>query len=486
MTGSSSRLDTKTAPSFTGCAVTSEARQYAVRELARRAGVTSEFLRSWRIEASNDEIAVYPEPNVAKKVVFPSRVRSFVNDGLVTRRASWMSEPPNGLKSRIPDFVIPFAPGDANVAPSPLFVAETDTVVRCRADLLASILYSLCRVEERFAVLRDAHDRFPGTGSIAMREGFLQRPIVDEYGFGFAQALGHLLPGWTSQPRPFQVNITHDIDLVGIPFSLHASAGHVVRRRRPLSAVRDLASLLGIMEPAYLQAVRDVVQLANAHGLRSTANWKASRRTAQDTGYDPGHPRVREVIDELRTQGVELGVHPGYFTYQAAEELSAEVARLKHWLRESQLGGRQHFLRWCPDTWADWENCDLAYDSSVGFADQPGFRAGTAIPYHPWLIQQNREARLLEVPLILMDGTIVDYLKVSPDKGYEIASTLIDACKLVGGVFTLLWHNGSLLEPGYGDLYSRILTLLDHSQSYDWRLDRNGESTATPAWITTE
>src|SRR5580658_3614627 len=126
MTGSSSSLDTTTAPSFTGCAVTSEARQYAVRELARRAGVTSEFLRSWRIEANTDEIAVYPEPNVAKKVVFPTRVRDFVNGGLVTRRACWMSEPPNGLKSRIPDFVIPFATGEANVAPSPLFVAETD------------------------------------------------------------------------------------------------------------------------------------------------------------------------------------------------------------------------------------------------------------------------------------------------------------------------------------------------------------------------
>ena len=45
--------------------------------------------------------------------------------------------------------------------------------------------------------------------------------------------------------------------------------------------------------------------------------------------------------------------------------------------------------------WALWEGCGLAYDSTLGYADRTGFRAGTCFPYRPWLLDAAREARCL-------------------------------------------------------------------------------------------
>jgi Family of unknown function (DUF7033) len=456
---------------MTNARITAEARRYAVRELGRRAGAAPGFLTQWRIEASEQETVVYPTAENSKRIVFPNTSRTFHNRDFSTIRASWISGVPSSLRDQIPDFIIPFCPKDTVDTGRPLFMLHGSDEARCSTDLLASTLYSLCRVEELADRSRDSHERFPAAESVAGKEGFLDRPIVDEFGLALAEALQHLLPSWAAQPRQLRTKVTDDIALTGMPFSLRSAVGHFTKRRKPRAAAWDFLSVVARTEPAYLRAVREVVQLARLHDLRSATYWKASARTDYDSGYDPGDPRISRVIQSLGESGVELGVHPGYHTYRSPEELGKEVERLKKIFGKGKLGGRQHYLRWHPESWVDWETCGLSYDSSVGFAEAPGFRAGTAIPYRPWIIQKNREANLLEIPLILMDGTLGVYMQVLPERGYEIAAKIILRCELVGGVFTFLWHNSALLDPRYGDLYQRLLKKLEHSANYEWESD---------------
>jgi hypothetical protein len=42
-------------------------------------------------------------------------------------------------------------------------------------------------------------------------------------------------------------------------------------------------------------------------------------------------------------------------------------------------------------------------------------------------------------------------------------------CKIVGGVFTLLWHNRSLLDPNYGRAYETVLEALKFTPAFDWK-----------------
>ena len=84
---------------------------------------------------------------------------------------------------------------------------------------------------------------------------------------------------------------------------------------------------------------------------------------------DPRSRKIKSIISELRTQGCENGVHPGYDTYLCPEKLREEVEIVRAAMGEYAMGGRQHYLRWSPQTWTDWERSGLSYDSSVGFAD---------------------------------------------------------------------------------------------------------------------
>jgi hypothetical protein len=184
-----------------------------------------------------------------------------------------------------------------------------------------------------------------------------------------------------------------------------------------------------------------------------------------DSGYDPFHPKLQRVFSYLREQGFELGVHPGYSTFGSKPALENEVALLRRALAVQKVGGRQHYLRWSPQTWLDWESCGLAYDSTVGFADLIGFRAGTAFPFRPWSFSENRELNLIEVPLIVMDCTPVKYMGLSREEGLARIRNCIQRAAIVGGVFTLLWHNVPLLEPEYHGWYESILDLLPPGQN---------------------
>ncbi len=322
-------------------------------------------------------------------------------------------------------------------------------------------------MEETLTRTRDEHDRFPASASLALRHDFLERPILDEHGLAFAQVLSALLPAWCPQPKAMRIKLTHDIDDVGIPFEFRASIAHSLKRRRPSATFRDFLALVAAVEPAELALVQRLAAISRARGLSSAFYWKASPRGPCDSGYDPSNGKIRRVIDRLREHGFEMGVHPGYQTFGDRTKLDAEVTILRKALGVTSPGGRQHYLRWSPETWLDWEACGLSYDSSLGFADQFGFRAGTAFPYRPWSLRQNREIKLIEVPLILMDCTPVKYMKLGREKGLERIKTLIQRIAQTGGVFTLLWHNTPLLDPDYSGWYESILDLLAGAESFD-------------------
>jgi len=454
-----------------GPSVTRQARLYAIAELARRAGVPADFFRTWKISVGADSTVVEIPNGTRKQIHFPHVSSKLLSD-LAQRtfpvaRASWMDSSANAAKS-IPEFVIPFV-GTLEGCP-PLFRRIDHDTVSCSVDLPFSTLLTLSRWEESLETPRDEHGRFVAEHSIAAQAKFLDRPIVDEYGLAFEEALRALFPSWPRSPRVLRIKVSHDVDHVGSPFNWKRFVRRTVENWSARSSYRDLLSWFPDVEPTELTAVKDIVLLSTRHGASPAVYWKASPPGPRDSGYDLRELRVRRVIDWLRNRDVELGVHPGYATLLCPEKLRREVNSVREVLGSGSLGGRQHYLRWRPDSWIHWENCGLSYDSSVGFAEEIGFRAGTCIPYRPWLFALNRRAELLEIPLLVMDRTLLGYMKLSPGECLDAVKTLMNRCRTVGGVFTLLWHNDALLDTSYREVYlTLLLNALDGLPNYDWR-----------------
>jgi uncharacterized protein DUF7033 len=453
--------------------ITPQARCYAIKELARRAGVAPDWQKMWNIRVGDHQTVVDLDPEKHLQIVFPHAspelLKSLSRGRFATVRRRWMLSPQNGHGAQIGEFPIPFA-GERNSIPKPLFVPRGSGRIECTVDLPLSVLLTLSRWEETVIAERDTHGRFPASQGIAARDGFLHRPVVDEWALGFQQALEFLVPGWHPLQRKLRAKLSHDVDHIGLPFRWRNALRHAIRHNRPKDSIRDVLSAVFGTDPTEMGALRNIVSLSIERKLDCAVYWKASLPGPLDSGYDPRHAKVRDFVHWLSDHQIESGFHPGYETYHAPVKLRRELLVLRDVLGEERaLGGRQHYLRWSPQTWIHWEACGLSYDSTVGFAERIGFRAGTCIPYRPWLFALNRESTLLEIPLLVMDCTLLEHMKLGEQEALQAVTDCIDRCQMVGGVFTLNWHNNNFLEPRYQYLFEKLLPLLEGAEHFDWR-----------------
>ena len=64
---------------------------------------------------------------------------------------------------------------------------------------------------------------------------------------------------------------------------------------------------------------------------------------------------------------------------------------------------RQHYLRFVyPQTWRQQADEGFFVDSTLGFAEQEGFRNGVCHPFLPWDAETSAPLPLWEVPLTVM------------------------------------------------------------------------------------
>jgi hypothetical protein len=433
-----------------------------------RTAIPQEIQNSWKVKVNKDATVLTLGRNA--RIRFRHAPATFWRDLVAGNyqvvHADWPYPPSSACRDLVPDFVVPFVD---RAYVGPLFVRKSGNTWECPIDLLASILLTLSRFEELQSDDRDLHGRFLARQSVALKHSFLQRPIVDECGLALQQVVQSLLPDWLPPERKLRIKLSHDIDETGFPRSISNSLGHTLKRRQPFATLRDLLGPVFGLRPSLLEAVFRITELSKRHGIASALYWKNSPKSDWDGGYDLSIKPVHEVVARLKDEGLELGVHPSYYTFNDPHRLGNEVEHICELIDERKVGGRQHFLRWHPRTWHHWEKCGLAYDSSVGFSDRIGFRAGTCVPYRPWSLELNREIDLLEIPLQAMDVTLAYYMRLSPEKSVDLLLQCAERCRIVGGVFTLLWHNRSLLDPKYGQAYQTMLSALKLTPAFDWK-----------------
>jgi peptidoglycan/xylan/chitin deacetylase (PgdA/CDA1 family) len=340
--------------------------------------------------------------------------------------------------------------------------------IRLDVDLFGGCFFYLSRIEEVVRKDRDRHSRFPGASSLSVRLGLLHRPIVDEYVEVLWACLQALWPTLRRRPRTFRQNLTHDVDLLRYSL-IRAVAGNLKRRKLVPAAesfIRGLSIKAGQRADPYdtFQAIMD---LSESIGV-SSAFYFITQWThpIHDFGYVFDRPGTRALLRSISTRGHEIGLHGSYNSYADGEQLAREFATLKRvcsaaGVRQERWGGRQHFLRWrTPDTFQNWQDAGLDYDSTLGYADAAGFRCGTCHQFPAFNVETGQTLRVIERPLIAMEGTVMDasYQNLgATTAALDRFKALKDVCRYYDGEFTLLWHNNRLVDQREIVLYSTLI-----------------------------
>lgn len=368
-----------------------------------------------------------------------------VPDGLfATREEDWLTERSLPDRSRV-------------------LVNPDDSVAD--VDIFGGAFFFLTRYEEIACEQRDGHDRFPAAAATE-----IDRPLVNEYVELLWRDLERAFPRLERRVHAFETVVSHDVDwplcpLRGAATTFRFATLDIVRRRDLDLAIRRLRS-------ARSHDVRDdvcntfdfLLDSSERRGLRSAFYFITDHTDpSRDGDYSLDDPFVTALLRRVHERGHEIGLHPSYGSFRDPEQVLREHDRLLSVcadlaIEQASWGGRQHFLRWeNPTTWRAWDEAGLAYDSTLAFAEHPGFRAGVCYEYPVFDLRARRMLELRERPLIAMEASFLQYLALDHDAAYDAMLELKRTCRRYGGQFTLLWHNNRLQTARDRRLYEAVL-----------------------------
>jgi hypothetical protein len=168
-------------------------------------------------------------------------------------------------------------------------------------------------------------------------------------------------------------------------------------------------------------------------------------------------------IASLRNNGREIGVH-GIDAWRDAADGVKEREAISALTGEREIGVRMHWLYYDNQTPSQLEQAGYDYDSTAGYNETVGYRAGTMQVFKP-----SGVSRLLELPLHIMDTALFypDYLDLTSREAADVISRMVSQAHRFGGVITINWHDRSLApERLWGEVYRNIIKQLTDSGAW--------------------
>ncbi|WP_018176949.1 polysaccharide deacetylase family protein [Thioalkalivibrio sp. AKL8] len=358
------------------------------------------------------------------------------------------------------------------------FAVLEDGRVSLPIDIFGSAFFMLSRYEELVTPDRDEHDRFPAWASLAYREGFLERPIVDEYVEILWAAMQRLWPGLQRKKRQPRTFVTCDVDNPYAAYTktmaatLRKMGGDLLKRRSVPEAVRTLRNTLATRRGDYRHDPFDtfdwMMGVNEAAGNRMAFYFIVDHSVpGMDGHYSIDEPRIRQLMRRIHERGHEIGLHGSYGTYRDPAQIRHEVERLRAVMAEEAidqevLGCRQHYLRWDSRKTAQYlSDAGFHYDTTLSFADHAGFRCGTCHAYALYDLLQRCPLLVKERPLVLMECSVLSPVYGGhgySDKTLRTMRRFKEITQKFGGEFVLLWHNSYFQNTNDRYFYQRLVS----------------------------
>jgi hypothetical protein len=332
-------------------------------------------------------------------------------------------------------------------------------------DLFSATFYMVSRYEEYCPFVKDKYGRFTAEQSLQYKYRFLDIPVVDYYALMLRSIILKKYPQMQLKERKYKFKPTYDIDsayaYLNKGFLRNFGSFFLSIFKGNFDAVKTLLKVVsGNMKDPY-----DNYDLL--HQLHSQYNLKPIYFFLVGD-YDEYDKNISIHISEFKTliksiaDVAEVGIHPSYASNDAPEKMTLEIKRLANILNRDIKKSRQHFLKLhFPITYQRLLANDITDDYSMGFASQPGFRAGYSKPFYFYDLENEMKTTLKIHPFAFMDATFQYYQQITPKHALTFALPIIEELKKVKGNCIILSHNASFFNQkgweGWTETYETIL-----------------------------
>jgi len=334
-------------------------------------------------------------------------------------------------------------------------------------DIFAAGFYLISRYEEYLPHVQDVHERFPAEESIAVKNSFIERPVIDIWAYKFLILLKEKFPNYNYTDREFNLISTIDVDAAfafkhkGLVRSLGGIINDVLHFRL-INLWNRLLTILNFKKDPF-DTFKELIGIKNEYNVKTLFFFLIGDYTTFDKNISSRNTNFKSLIKSVADYA-KIGLHPSYFSIKNVETLKKEKLRLESVINTPVTFSRQHYLRMViPETYQNLIDLDLLEDYSMGYAKVVGFRASTCTPFYFYDLDFEIQTPLKIYPFAFMDVALKNFMKLSNEESLNKILQLREEVKNVNGTFISLFHNETLSEndiwKGWSTIYKTTVIL---------------------------
>lgn len=332
-------------------------------------------------------------------------------------------------------------------------------------DPFAAAFYLVTRYEEYLPFKADKFGRYRAPDSIAYKNDFLHIPVVNHWAEKIDRLIRLRYPDLPLHERKFKLVPTIDIDHAYAYKcrSLYRTMGGYGRAlmRRDFNEIFERTGVLLSLRKDPFDTYDLINQLHKKYHLKPLYFFLYASYGGNDNNVDLDNSQIHRLIHKIDKYG-KVGIHPSLSSARRSSRLLGELEGLATVLQRNLKISRQHFLHIkLPETYITMDKMGISDEYSMGYATEPGFRAGIASPFRFFDLQANSELKIIIHPVALMDVTLRDYFRLNPSEALILSKSIVDEVRNVGGELVTLWHNESFSGKGrwkgWEDVYEELL-----------------------------
>ncbi len=320
-------------------------------------------------------------------------------------------------------------------------------------DIFAASFYLISRYEEYLPYVQDVHERFSAVESLAYKNGFLEKPVVDIWAFKFLELLKIKFPNYNYVNREFKLLSTINVDMAfvyknkGVVRTIGGFLKDLLNFKF-INFRNRLLTILNFREDPY-DTFSTLLKIKVDHKVDTIFFFSIGDYTTFDKNISSSNINFKSLIKSMADYA-KVGLIPSYFTLKNAEKLKREKLRLEYIINRPVTCSCQHYLRLSlPDTYQNLLDIDLTEDYTMGYEKLAGFRASTCTPFYFYDLDFEILTPLKIFPFTVTDVTLKQHMQLSNGESLAKILALKNEVQKVNGTFISVFHNETLCEDEY-------------------------------------
>lgn len=345
-----------------------------------------------------------------------------------------------------------------NQITEPFYVKNNN--IYFKFDIVFTSFYLISCMEEYQINERDGMERFLAANS--KRKEKIDIPFFDNNSKILYNAIKLLNKEYELKQKEFQIMLTHDVDNVNSRNKyvfIHNMSEILLNKGYHSIGYKLINSINDIFSNRHKQ-IQNIINIEKQYNAKSEFYFIQGYKHRLGRRYNM--KEICEDIDFIKNHSeCVIGLHTNYFSYNDESQIKEEIESIEKNTLTKVVSGRNHYLRFkVPDTWLKLHSSGIKCDCTLGYSDINGFRAGTANYFIPFDLNTNNIIDISEVPLIVMDGIIMEE-NINFDEKWIKIKNLLDKVIEHLGTSSILFHERLICYEDYRNMYIKILNYIE-------------------------